>query len=62
MFHYGVEFDILGLYDCSILDEHIYLKHDIFEICFRQSVKGKLTAQTRRTYSMLSKCADAIIL
>ena len=49
VFDFGVKFDILGF--CHFLrffSKNIYLKNDIFKLCFRQSAKCKMTTQTER--------------
>ncbi len=38
--------------------ENIYLKNDIFKICFRQSAKCRMTAQTGRKYNVFVKICN----
>ena len=52
----GVKFDIFGFcHFWRFFSKNIYLKNDIFKICFRQSAKCKMTAQTGRKFHVFVK-------
>ena len=50
-----LDFVILG--DC-VFSKHIYLENGIFKICFRQSAKCKMTAQTGRKFHVFVKICN----
>ena len=50
IFDFGVKFEIFGFCQFGrFFPKNVNLKNGIFEICFRQSAKCKMTAQTRRS-------------
>ena len=56
-FDLGVKFDMFGFchfWRC-FFSKNTYLENGIFKICFRQSAKCKMTAQTRRKYHVFVK-------
>ena len=55
----GVNFDIFDFW--YFYAKNIYLKNDIFKICFRQSAKCKMTAQTGEECMFLSNSAIYIV-